>query len=790
MNEPTLFDVFKTVFTRPRVLRAGLFLFALFLTYQGALGLFNVPDSANGSTTLPLGTLVVALIALAAAFMIRDPQPLNLRELIRYAPEAPMTEASAPMIMGQRPAAQTTLTLIDVWRIARLPVALGLAFAAQVLLYRTETPNQPELNMNVWVGLTLWMAAIAMWYPTLQARPVDPPMAAAAARPVQWTLALMAAALSLAAYWAAGGALYTPVVLFTWIASSVLWPLALLGWNPVAWLQQAGPRLRERLAAFEAQSFQLKLSATTLAVIAIFVLGTFLRFYELNDVPREMTSDHVEKLTDITEVLDGQYSIFFFRNTGREPFQFYFTAALMRFFDIPVSHLALKIGTALAGSITLIFVFLLARALGGAEVGLWTVLLTASARWPIALSRAGLRYPYAPLFVAPTFYFLVRGLKSGRRSDFVWAGIFAGIGLHGYTSFRIVPVAVALVLGLWLVWLWRTREASLTGLLQNGLTLFSVLVVVFMPLLRFALDRPDLFWERVLTRIGETEQAIVGDRLSLVWENMYRVILMFNFTRDPVWTVNIAFQPILSALLAGLFGLGFVHLLVRAVRGDRWALLILVVWFCLLLPSGLSLAFPNENPSVARTGAVVPFVFLIAAWPLALIRQTIVQHWPGAAGRMVAALGVLLIVGYIGQTELNDYFIRFRDQYALYATNPSEVGQVVRPFVAGGGRPDHVMLKGFPYWLDTRSVALESFDTLAWQNSTMEVTDLANMGSDDQPKLFILNLYDRPAIAKLRELYPDGRLVYHTSKTEGHDFLTFGVPGSADLDENTLPPVP
>jgi hypothetical protein len=793
MNEPTLFDVFKTVFTRPRVLRVGLFLAALFLAYQGALGLFNTPDPEGASSTAPLGLLAIALIPLTAAFMIRDPQPLNLRELIRFAPEAAVPAAPLPQT-----GLPTTMTMVDVWRIVRLPLAVGMAFAAQVMLYRTETPDQLQLSGTVWAGLVLWVSAIGLWYPTWKERIADSPLAdtaarpaaRSAARPVQWPFALAAAALSLVAFWAAGDHLYTPVVLFTWIVSSILWPLALLGGSPFVWAQRAGPWLRERLAAFDPASFQLRLSATTLAVIAIFAFGTFLRFHELNDVPREMTSDHVEKLTDVTEVLGGQYTIFFPRNTGREPFQFYWTAALMRYFDIPLSHMALKIGTALAGSITLIFVFLLARELGGTEVGLWTMLLTALARWPIALSRAGLRYPFAPLFVAPTFYFLVRGLKSGRRSDFVWAGIFAGIGLHGYTSFRVVPIIIAILIGLWLVWRWRSREASWQGLAQNGLALFSALLVVFVPLLRYALDDPQMFWFRVLSRVSTTEQLLPDEPLKLLVENMSRVLLMFNYTRDPVWTVNISYEPILSAMLAGLFGLGFVYLVMRAVCRDRWALLILITWLCLLLPSGLSLAFPNENPSVARTGAVVPFVLLIAAWPLALIRQTIVRHWPGAAGRLVSALGLFLLVGYIGQTELHDYFVRFRDQYALYATNPSEVGQAVRPFVAAGGSPDYVMLKGFPFWLDTRSVALESFDTLAWENSTMEVEDLARMGSDDQPKLFILNLYDRPAIAKLRELYPDGRLVYHTSKIEAHDFLTYVVPGTADLDENTLPPVP
>jgi hypothetical protein len=265
---------------------------------------------------------------------------------------------------------------------------------------------------------------------------------------------------------------------------------------------------------------------------------------------------------------------------------------------------------------------------------------------------------------------------------------------------------------------------------------------------------------------------------------------MFNLFGDNVWTVNISNWPALSSLMAVLFGLGFTFFVVRAVRGDRWALLVLIAWFVALMPSALSLAFPNENPSVVRADGTAPFVFMMAAWPLALLRREVVKRLPGWSGQMLAAGALIVIVGTAASTDFHDYFVTFRDQYAQSATNPSEVARQIRAFVAAGGDPSQAWLKGYPFWLDLRSVALEAFGSFDWQNAVLETDQLATIGSDPRPKLVILHIWDRPSIAKLRVLYPLGLLAYHKSSTPGKDFLTYFVPGTQDFDENTLPAPP
>nr|MBI9045385.1 hypothetical protein [Anaerolineaceae bacterium] len=138
-----------------------------------------------------------------------------------------------------------------------------------------------------------------------------------------------------------------------------------------------------------------------LLVLLLTIIVTLFRFSDLGGVPGEMFSDHAEKLIDVGEVLGGNNSIFFPRNTGREAFQMYLTAAVSIVFGTGLSFMSLKIGTTLAGFFTLPFIYLLGKEIGNRWVGLLAFFLAGIAYWPNVISRVGLRFPHNPLFVAP-----------------------------------------------------------------------------------------------------------------------------------------------------------------------------------------------------------------------------------------------------------------------------------------------------------------------------------------------------------------------------------------------------
>jgi 4-amino-4-deoxy-L-arabinose transferase-like glycosyltransferase len=93
---------------------------------------------------------------------------------------------------------------------------------------------------------------------------------------------------------------------------------------------------------------------------------------------------------------NGQTSIFFIRNTGREAFQMYLTAAVARFFGTGLSHMSLKLGTALAGFFTLPFIYLLGKEVGGRWVALLAFVLAGVAYWPNVIARVGTAFSALP----------------------------------------------------------------------------------------------------------------------------------------------------------------------------------------------------------------------------------------------------------------------------------------------------------------------------------------------------------------------------------------------------------
>ncbi|MFW6183222.1 MAG: hypothetical protein ACOC8X_05435, partial [Chloroflexota bacterium] len=167
----------------------------------------------------------------------------------------------------------------------------------------------------------------------------------------RWLLGLVAVLLAARSYHLFGGNRLLPGFWF-WAGAIVYFLLATATrpQRPRTWLAERWRRLDRRMV---------------LLLLAITLLGAFFRLYRLDSVPLEMTSDHAEKLLDVYDVLNGHRPVFFPRNTGREAFQFYLTAGLIRFTPLELGHLALKVGTAIFGIITVPFTYLLGRELYG-----------------------------------------------------------------------------------------------------------------------------------------------------------------------------------------------------------------------------------------------------------------------------------------------------------------------------------------------------------------------------------------------------------------------------------------
>jgi len=605
-------------------------------------------------------------------------------------------------------------------------------------------------------GLALWLASIAAAPPTAGKR------AAPQAAPLRVRVyALAATMLASAATWrSAAAGEYTAPTLFFWLVALAAW---LATWWPHR--SRTGSPRPARPGG----------PALVPALAAVVAVGAFWRLHRIGSVPAEPTSDHAEKLLDLYAVRAGEHPIFFPRNTGREPGQFYFTTWLAELLGRAPDFALLTLGTALLGILAVPLVFLLARELAGPRAGLLAALLFAFSHWPVGVTRTGLRHGFGPLASAATLWLAVRYLRGRDRRDALLCGLAVAVGLHGYTAFRIVPAAVLAVL---LVALADARGSRLR-VAADGLLLTGTAAVASLPLLRYAADHPDLVWARTSSRLVDGAPGGT-EAVTTLARNLCNAALAFHWRGDDASVTVERLAPFLDPWTgAALLG-GVVLLAAAAVRGpDTSAAAALLALPVLLLASALNLTFPAENPSAARLGVAAPLVFAVAGIgldrPLALALSL-----AGGRRRVLAALAAAVLAAGLGAaavTNYRSYFHAFDAQYRDFIPSSSEVADAVRRLTQQGVRLDDAYVIGYPFWIDTRNVGF-ALGAPRWAETHGVLPGGRLPAARDRPLGVVTYGEDLASAAALRAAFPRARRQRFAGKRPGTSFDVWLVPPS------------
>jgi hypothetical protein len=558
----------------------------------------------------------------------------------------------------------------------------------------------------------------------------------------------------------------------------VCWIVAIGSALAAFWQTRVAPRAYwQRLRTFVSEGqWGFAVSRWTVALVLAFAVIAFFRFYHLDTAPLEMNSDHAEKLLDVFDIQNGQTSIFFTRNSGREPLQFYLVDLMSKVFGTGLSFTSLKLSTTLVAFVSLAYVYLLGKELGGRWVGLFALLLVGLGFWPNLLARVGLRFSLYPTFAAPVLFHLLRGLRRSHLNDFLMAGIFMGIGLNGYTSFRIMPIVAGVGLLIYLAHR-ATPEQRRRALIGFAL-LALISLVLFAPLLRYLTDNFAAFGERMLTRLGEAERPYPGSPTLIFAQNVWRALAMFNYSGGQIWLVGLVDRPAFDLISAALFLLGVCLVAIRYVRSRNWQdLFLLVAIPVMMLPSTLSLAFPEENPAMNRaSGAWIP-AFLTCAIALDALVHGVRQRLGGKLGQhsaQIVGAGILLLAAVLNYKL---FFSDYVSEYANFNWNTSEMGQVIADYADSFGSFDTAWVVAYPYWVDTRLVGMEagnpSRDYAIWPEQLPQTLE------SSYPKLFLLKPEDTNGINGLQTLYPQGILSLHPSASPSKEFIVYLVPAEA-----------
>jgi hypothetical protein len=260
---------------------------------------------------------------------------------------------------------------------------------------------------------------------------------------------------------------------------------------------------------------------------------------------------------------------------------------------------------------------------------------------------------------------------------------------------------------------------------------------------------------------------------------------MFFWDNGDVWVHSIPHRPALDVVSAALFFLGVVLVTLRYIRKRTWIDLFMLVSIpILLMPSILSLAFPNENPNLNRTSAAYVPVFLFLAIGLEGLLAALKRGFSGRVAAAVPAVVGLMLVLISASSNYDLVFNQYDHVERESGWNTPEMGAVVRHFDETLGQNENAWVVPYPYWVDTRLVGIESgYPT---RDMAIPVEELQMTNSRPGNKLFLLNNQDIEGLSQLKSLYPEGRYWLYQSATPGKDFYIFLALSSTDMPAGNI----
>jgi 4-amino-4-deoxy-L-arabinose transferase-like glycosyltransferase len=438
-----------------------------------------------------------------------------------------------------------------------------------------------------------------------------------------------------------------------------------------------------------------------IAAIAVLLVATWLRVADLATLPPGMSDDESISALDAFHLTQTR-RFPFYEDFGRpEPLYIFVEAGGALLFG--ASIFAFRLSTALVGILTVAAAVWATRQclIDLPQDTRWIAGLAASASLAvalghIALSRALYRAIPQAFFMLLFVGFLVRGARTGKRLDALWAGLSLGGALYSYTAAVPLPLALMPFALSLLVFKRKQWKAWLPTLIIVGV----VVALMLAPLVPLLLTDPT----RVIGRAAEVSGSggSAGGFLSRAWQatadfgKYFWRLYIGKGDGNPQY--NVGPTPVLPVIFNAVFLLGLVALVSRFRHPASW--LIAALLFLVTLPVLMSKEIPH---GLRIIGAFAVFPLVVGAgagWGL---------QWrlPRRRSFVVAALAAITFINVIVT----------RQTYMAYWQNPGTLVMFGRDLSLGEWyfRPDR---RDLARWLAAQSEpALVPLDELNTQTT-------------------------------------------------------------------------
>jgi len=500
----------------------------------------------------------------------------------------------------------------------------------------------------------------------------------------------------------------------------------------------------------------------------LLIAGALLvRTSELARIPAEMLSVHAELLLSVLQAGQPHPPIVFpWGPGGLEPIPVFLDAVLAPLAG-GLSFASLKLGTLLAGLVTLPLIYLLGREVGGRAAGLGGMALAAVGTWPNVVSRIGLTEGWYPPFAAAALLLLLRGIRRNRRIDFVAAGIVIGLAIQTVSMARSLVLMAVVLVGVALISAGTERRRRLIA--GFGVVLIFA-VVAGLPTLAATTSPPledaPLWW------FGAADGSRAQSTVSGIGERSARVLLLPLWSDGPAWNHGGGERPALDRVAGALLVLGVGLAATGAIRRRRLLDgLLLISVPLLMLPAILVPLDPGLAPSPLRCGGALAPVFALAGLGLASVARAAAASLAAPIGRGIAAVATILLVGLSALAGWTVVHGSFAQTWNHSAWNTSELGEVARGALALGVPIDRIRVVPYPHWVDTRLVGAET--GFPGTDMALDQESVDRVASRPGPQAYLIHPRDHRSLQILRKRVPTATTFEHSSKVEGKNFLVF-----------------
>lgn len=416
----------------------------------------------------------------------------------------------------------------------------------------------------------------------------------------------------------------------------------------------------------------------------LFLLGLIIGIYRLQNLPNQFIGDEGSFWDLASKTASGEVRPLFFDNGV---YSFPNLSSIGQAFVLMIFGIniwAWRFSSLLAGLLTIIPLYFLARELFGRQVAVVSCVLMVTLEYFLAFSRLGYNNSQTLFPVTLALYFLVMSLKRNSMLYFYLSGCAAGLGFYTYTASRSALVIIVLFIFTCLL----QNRKSKGNIFKSAAILMLGWFVFVSPLLVFSsIHSPEsttqklkesIFFHTNFAVLYTREQIINDPGTTLSADGIYffnpriyaeliargflRTLLSFNIAAG---LIN---EHFITAPLAGIVGAAFfaIGMFISLIRFWERSHYLLLYWFAvnIILLSTLNTFPPRHQHMVS----IIP---LLALWTGLGLVSTVkgLSHIYFHHHKFQVSLIIVLTL-CLSITGLYSYFVRMP---IMYRPGPEQI---------------------------------------------------------------------------------------------------------------------